>query len=367
MQQHRGCNIHNKIKTNDPSRFGTVLLAAAVIASAMTMLFILHAETDDSSAEIVEGGWCGPDAYYTYYSDGTLEISGSGAMYSEPECMPWEAYREDITKIVIGDDILLLAQGAFSECVNLKELIIPITVNCVVSDQHSAFAGCCSIEKVTLTVGTDGYGYDYASAEGRNSFYQLTPWYQSRGVLKEFSFADGVKRIGDYAFPELNITSLTVPNSVVNLGVHSFFNCSKLTELTLPISANAVVSDRDPAFGGVCGLVKVTLSPGSGWGYDYAAYEVSDCCYQHTPWYQSRDVLKSVNFVCGITHIGSDAFRELKIVDIHIPDGVKTLGNHTFYNCSCMRAIYIPIGLDCLKFGKYPAFEGCPIEYTRIG
>ena len=38
-------------------------MIAAVIASAMAVMFVLHSETDSSSAEITDYGRCGPDAY----------------------------------------------------------------------------------------------------------------------------------------------------------------------------------------------------------------------------------------------------------------------------------------------------------------
>lgn len=56
-------NIYNKIRTSGSMKLITVLTILAVIASAATVLFVLHAETDSSSAEVNESGWCGPDAY----------------------------------------------------------------------------------------------------------------------------------------------------------------------------------------------------------------------------------------------------------------------------------------------------------------
>ena len=173
----------------------------------MTVLFVLHAETDSSSAELVDGGWCGPNACYYYYSDGTLEINGSGEMYDFNEVYaPWSEHRSDITKIVIGNGITYLGKLAFFECKNLKELTIPITVNSS-SDYDNPFAICFNIEKINFTRGTDGYGFNYAEDRGSNAWFQNTPWYQSRDVMKEISFADGISHIGANAFRELNITS----------------------------------------------------------------------------------------------------------------------------------------------------------------
>ncbi len=518
----------------------------ALIASAMVVLFVLHAETDVSSAQVIDSGQCGPDATYNIYSDGTLEIAGSGEMYQyDAVRAPWYEYREDITKIVIGDNITKLGAWAFTKCKQVAELTIPITLNSVVSDMYAAFAGIDRIEKINFTIGDGGYGYNYAAYDGTDSWYQNTPWYQSRDTLKEINFADGVKGIGSDAFRELNITSLVLPDSVVHLGNHSFLNCTKLTDLTIPVSLNSYGSDeRYPAFNGcmavqkvtftngngvpfdyydswshnpkneklapwnmnsdiaktiiiadnvtklgqemfhkcniqeltipmtidldaysafvvsydnleyvtitkgtngvgcdydvyaplitipwnkapnlktvtvgegvshigtrtfnkctaetlilpnsltsfgkyafeICsfryitmpislnavwldgspafhdlsGVVKFYFTPGSGYGYDYAAYKGSNCWYQLTPWYACKDSLREINFSEGITHIGSDAFRELFILSMELPNSVQSLGCHAFYRIDALSSLTLPITLDSVGSKEYPAFD----------
>ncbi len=533
-----------------------------LLASAMTVLFVLHAETDESSAQIIISGECGPNATYNIYSDDTLEITGSGEMYQyDATYAPWYENRKDITKITIGDNITKLGTSAFLGCNHITELTLPITLNCVVSDRSPAFAGCCSIEKVNFTSGHGGYGYNYAAYEGTNSWYQNTPWYQSRGSLKEINFADGVKGIGSDAFRELNITSIVLPDSVVHLGNHCFLNCTKLTDLTIPISLNsygsderypafrgcisiqkitftngngvpfdyddwakrplntnlapwnmysdvakaiiipdcvsklgecmfwdcnikeltipmsihlqldtynqfmspfkqdsgksypnlekvtmtkgsgrscnysrdyanclpwyevtnlktvifeegitrigddtlfycnienlvlpntltsfgesaieectiknltipislnAVWLDKHSAFDGISGLETITFTPGSGYGFNYAAYECMNCWYQHTPWYQCRSTLTSIVFEEGIKSIGSDAFRELNLTSIVIPNSVCSLSNHTFYQCSKLTDLTIPISLDSVASAKYPAFDRCDLHVVNF-
>ena len=513
----------------------------------MTVLFVLHTETDNSSAEITESGWCGPNAYYHIYSDGTLEIGGSDEMYDyDVVRAPWYEHRDEITKIVIGEDITQLGKWAFVKCTHVTELTIPIILNSVVSDQYSAFAGCYNIEKVILTCGNGDYGCDYAAYEGSDSWYQNTPWYQSRDVLKVVDFEIGVKGIGADAFRELNITSLVIPDTVIILGCHCFYNCTELTDLTIPVSLNSYGSTDYPAFSGcraienvtftrgngvpfdysvwgtasyeylaawnlnsdvakkivisedvpylgrymftgcnirelivpitaleevsgrhpftdlyqslekititkgtsgsggdyddtfadyflpwnrtnclktliieegvthigdymfyrthaekvvlpdslvsigkftfynlrvndltlpislntvwlesraafrdATGLEKITFTPGSGYGFNYTAYEGNNSWYQLTPWYQCRDTLKEIVFTDGIKSIGSDAFRELNLTSLVIPDGVESLGNHTFFRCEKLTDLTLPITLDSIYSAKYPAFDGC--------
>ncbi len=532
-------------------KFGTVLIILAVVASAMAALFVLHEEADDSSAELTESGMCGYSVFYYFYSDGTLEIRGTGAMYDYGGFFarpPWYDYRDEITKIVIDDNITHLGQWAFVKCKHLTELTIPISLNSVTGDTSCAFAGCYNIEKINFTLGKDGYGFDYAADEGSNSWYQLTPWYQSRDSLKEINFADGVVHIGKDAFREQNITKIVLPESVTSLGNHCFFNCNKLADLTIPISldpygdrtypafegcsavenvtftrGNGVpfdyvdgkgscdpypapwnvnyrvaktivisdnitklgrymfystnikeltlpadvtryhagdsyyyfflspyeslekvtitpglgrgidyvfntqpelhnpwnqapnlksiiveegvfylgehtfdhctadsivlpnslgslgesafidcnvkyltvpislnaVGDKVPSFSNVTGLEKVVFSPGSGCGCNYQANRGGNAYYQLTPWYHCRDSLKEIVLEDGIRSLGSEAFRELNITSIVIPDTVESLGEHTFYNCDELTDVTIPITVDSNYSVKYPAFEQC--------
>ena len=543
----RDGNIYSKLITDSSLKLKTVILIAAVVVSALTVFFVLHAETDNSSAEVTESGWCGENAYYYIYSDGTLKIEGSGAMYDYNglQRAPWYDHREDITKVIIGDNITYLGQWAFVKCKHVTELTMPITLNSVSSDLSSAFAGCYNIEKIHFTCGKDGYGYDYAAYRGYDSWYQNTPWFQSKDTLKEITFADGIKHIGSDAFRELNITKVVLPESVTSLGCHCFFDCTKITDLTIPVSLNSygnenypafqgcmavknititrgngvpfdysnwrgsmdnvnlapwnmnsnvakfvtiadnvtslgkfmffgcclkeltipisvvqddshrafqtpyyslekvtitkgsgrgcdyapsfsyqynpwnsamnlqtlvleegvthigdsmfywcsadkivlpdslvslgrnsfeycrvtelvipislntVWLDTSPAFENARGLEKITFTAGSGYGFDYAAYYGSNSWYQYTPWYQCRSTLKEIVFEDGIKSLGSDAFRELNITSVTIPDSVVSLGNHTFYHCDKLTNLTVPITLDCVHSALYPAFDQC--------
>lgn len=445
--------MYSKIKVSSPLKIGIILVMVAVIASAVAALSVFDSEADGISAELPESGLCGTNATYSYYSDGTLVIAGSGNMYDYQFAgTPWFGHTDSIRKIVIGDGITSLSNWAFIKCTNLKELTMPITLNSVRSDTHAAFEGCCNIEKITFSLGKDGYCCDYTAYKGTSdAWYGKTPWYQSRDTLKEIVIPDGTTHIGSDAFRELNITSVIVPESVTSVGSHCFYNCKKLTdltislsvnpygnedypafqgctslsnitvtrgtgspysydswtggfeclkyapwnlcpdvpkrltiaenvtslgkvlfencyivELTIPISLNAVWLDSYANFKNVTTIEKVTFTPGSGYGFNYAASRDSNCWFESTPWYYSKAVLKEVVFEEGITHIGNEALRNLNITSLVIPDTVESLGSHTFYQCSKLKELTIPISLDSVASANSPAFEGCSLETVNF-
>ena len=317
---------------NGSLKFRTVLMIMAVIASAMTVLFVLHAETDNSSAEVVESGWCGPDASYCIYSDGILQINGSGEMYSyEYVHAPWYEYRDDITKIIISDNITQLGSWAFVGLKHVTELIIPISLNSVVSDLYPAFAGCYNIEKINFTYGTNGCGYNYSAYSGFDSWYQNTPWYQSRDVLKDISFAYWTEYIGSDTFRELNITTLVIPDTVGSLGNHCFYNCTKLTDLTIPVSLNPVGNETYPAFDGCYAVQNFLFTYGNGVPYDYTNWhDVDTDMLNRTPWMLNPSVVKNITIASNIVDLGEYMFYQCNIGSLVVPISISCWYN--FYN-----------------------------------
>ena len=288
----------------------------------MAVLFVLHNGSDNSSAEATESGQCGPDAYYTY-SDGTLEISGSGRMYDYVnERAPWYDHHNDIIEIIIGDDITGLGRWAFYECWNLYALTIPITINSVVSDTFPAFQWCPNVVKVSFTPGNGGWGYDYAAYNGDDSWYAVTPW-QFKSHLYEINFADGITHIGNDAFRGLKLTKFVLPDSVTSLGNHCFFNCTELTDLTIPVSLNSYGNETYPAFQGCMAIKNVIFTRGNGVPFDYSHWWGSACNTKLAPWNMNPYITKKIVISDDVTSLGKYMFLGCNISELTIPVNVK--------------------------------------------
>ena len=75
--------------------------------------------------------------------------------------------------------------------------------------------------------------------------------------LTSVTIPDGVVDIGPSAFSGCSgLTSVTIPNSVMYIGVRAFYGCSGLTNVTIP---NSVTYIGDRAFYGCSGLTSVTM------------------------------------------------------------------------------------------------------------
>ena len=105
-------------------------------------------------------------------------------------------------------------------------------------------------------------------------------------------------KIGDYAFRNFNITTLTIPNTVESIGQHAFHACSNLASITFP---NQLKTIGNSAFYNCDALTAITL-PNSLTTIGENAFE--EC-----------DGLKTIIFGSGLTTIAADAFRSCALVD----------------------------------------------------
>ncbi len=130
-------------------------------------------------------------------SDGTLTISGEGAMpdyhiLPTEFLPPWFEFRNDISDVMIGNDVSNISDYAFFRCDNLASITIGSSVTSIGRD---AFSGCTGLISVTIPNSVTDIGY--------GAFYGCS-----------------------------NLVFVTIGNSVFNIGHGAFMDCSGLTEIT---------------------------------------------------------------------------------------------------------------------------------------
>ena len=111
-------------------------------------------------------GYCG-DAIVWEFADGTLTITGTGAMDDFPEGAPWQAHRDEIEKVIVSGGITYIGANAFRD-------------------------------------------YD---------------------ALEAVEFGSALYEIGEYAFFSCDgLTAVQLPESFKIFGPSCFMGCSRLTE-----------------------------------------------------------------------------------------------------------------------------------------
>lgn len=171
-------------------------------------------------------------AYCTELESVTL-LSGTVGMYAFRSCT-------GLVEVDLGQGAQIAA-GAFYGCTALQTLTVPETVTSI---GGSAFAGCTALSSISLPESVQSIG---GYAFYRTAYYlEESNW--DEGVLYigncliranddlsgAYTIREGTVCIADGAFQNCaELTKVTLPDSVISIGLFSFSDCQSLTDLVV--------------------------------------------------------------------------------------------------------------------------------------
>lgn len=129
-----------------------------------------------------------------------------------------------------------------------------------------------------------------------------------------------------------NIEEVVIEDEVTGLSPYSFFDAVNLKTLTLPASIGVPGSN---VWSGANSIETLNITCGTGVIPNYGS-SYSSRIYTYSPWYISRNSIKSFTLSPEITSIGSFAFRGCTCITSVTLNNCWSISKYAFYDCTEM-------------------------------
>lgn len=274
----------------------------------------------------------------------------------------------------LPDSLEYIGERAFWCCDNLEKIIIPDSVNVI---NKEAFSECTNLKEIVFP--------------NNLTFIDERAFYKCKS-LKELSFPNSLKRIGSSAFEYCNaLEKINLPESLNYIGGCAFRYCSDYTiegdisgwyeiigsidregdiqlievkeeNIRYAFGTSTFACTKNLALNGKCGD-NLTYSIVTDKYSENATLTISGS----GPMWDDCKLTSFVNYTkiiieSGVTRIGNNAFNDMSISELDIPNTVTEIGDGAFKGCKC-ETISIPGNVKII--GK-SAFEGCGITYIGL-
>ena len=327
-----------------------LLTSLCLLALVLVCVF-----AEPSVAEATSFGYCGNSVSWVLDDDGTLAISGTGAMqsYSTYTLAPWDSLRNSIKNVVICDGVTEIGSYAFYYCENLESVTI---ADSITSIGNHAFYGCRSMTAVTIPDSTTHIG-DWAFSDcekltgitipdgitviGEGAFFDCKS-------LRSVTIGNGVTAIEKQAFADCeSLTEINIPDCVTTIGNSAFSSCSSLTSIVI---GNSVTTIGGGAFNYCSSLTSITI-PDSVVSIDAKFYDCKRLTTLRIA--EGSEKITEAMVVC-----------KSQLTKVYIPSSVSAVEETAFPGCSSLTGVYITdVAAWCkINFASYTAN---PIHYSR--
>lgn len=312
----------------------------------LALLLFAAVSLTASATEIVDSGTCGENLTWTFDSDGTLTISGTGDMeeYYTSE-FPWTSVREYIKKVIIEDGVENIPAHPFSGCTALVSITL---ADSVYFNTSGVFTECSSLIEINVTdENNSGYhsvdGVLYADfANGH-----MLVCYPAGKQENQFAVPDFVTIIEWNAFENCKaLQKVIIPSSVNIIENYAFQNCSSLH--TVEFGKDSKLSSiGEAAFENCTALTEISIPD-------------SVSLFWHDTFRNTAYFNEESNWEDGVLYIGKHLLAAKQDISgaYSVKEGTKTIAPYAFYGCQNLTDVTIPDSI--LSIGVF-AFQDTAI------
>ena len=266
-----------------------------------------------------------------------------------------------LTSVKVYDGITSIGEYAFDNCAVMTSLTIPNTVTTIGKGAFRSMAKLASLSipfvGQTRTATSNTYiGYMFGASKYENNGTSVP------STLKTLKITDASKIAVHALYGLSNLTSLTISNSVTEIGEDALAGTTALTTLSVPFIGKSRtdadygyigywydVANNTPIINYLPSLTTVNIT-GATAIYNYALFNIKSGGSPGT-------TLKTLTLNEGITSIGNRAFAGLGITTISIPASVTTIGDEAFSCCGSMAYVNFNEGLETISEKAFYACE----------
>lgn len=210
----------------------------------------------------------------------------------------------------------------------------------------------------------------------------MPPWHRYLSAIEKVEISEGITSIAQQAFENSKITSIVIPDGVIQLRYQVFSGCEYLSEITLPYS---LISVYTGAFGNIPSNVTIKGYEGSVIeqflkenGYTFVSLGEVPKKVEITG-AVSDTITFSVNNYGEVKFEGTGDmpgynynstypapwwnFMGIGVHTVEIGEGITAVGNHNFYNSKYVEKIILP---ESLKTIGIEAFRNTGITQIDI-
>lgn len=255
-----------------------------------------------------------------------------------PEEIGYRAFENCISLEIIGlpEGLRTIGAEAFSGDSSLKTVTIPATVESI---EGNPFSFCSNLKSVDVADGNTAY----VSICGSLFDHGCKRLIAVPGITSGLSIPKETLGIGDYAFAGSRIESVTIPATLLTMGVGAFSCCGFLRSVSIG---------------------NVTAIPGNCFS-DCDMLEDVDLgrCREIGPGAFSGCVsLERLILPGTLESVGQKAFRGCGLKEISFPESLMDIGEGAFYDCRELVKAILPFSMGDEE-DYIP--EGVEIEYLE--
>ena len=294
--------------------------------TSIVLLLALLLVTPTAKAVIIDG------INYQLISEAKgAEVISSSAAYSGDVVIP-----SSVTYGGVEYRVTSIGERAFYKCYNITSITIPSTM---ISMGEKAFYDCVSLTAVKIS--------DLAAwcAIGFTGFYSNPLFYARRLYLNDEE-----------------IKELAIPDGVASIGSFAFFCCTGFTSVTIPSS---VTSIGESAFCDCTGLTSVYISDLTAWcAIKFSGNNSNPLACAHRLYLNNQEIT-ALTIPDGVNTIGNHTFCDCtNLTSVTIPGSVTSIGESTFSYCTGLTTIDIPSSVTSIGGA---AFNGCTsLSFVKI-